>query len=148
VPFARLAEEEKTQNRDLVRDIPTKLAMVGYAMRPARSGAPAFEFTEEEVEVLAEREHERWVRAKLIAGYVHGAGESERALTHPALLPWRELPAEHAIQRYGRNSVNRIGTAELPEEQREKDRDLVRGIARILATAGYTATRAQDKRGS
>jgi RyR domain len=38
-PYAELPEEEQELNRGNVRDIPRKLARLGYVMRPARRRA-------------------------------------------------------------------------------------------------------------
>ena len=51
-----------------MQDIPNKLARVGYVMMPARSNEPPFDFSGPDLELLAEMEHERWMKAKLDAG--------------------------------------------------------------------------------
>jgi len=99
-----------------VRDIPNKLGRSGYVMIPARSDEPPFEFPGHHLAQLAEMEHERWMQAKLEAGWGYAAKTNKGEQLHEALLPWDELP----------------------EEQREKDRFLVRAIPRILAKSGYT----------
>jgi len=118
-PYAELPEEEKEQNRGAVRDIPNKLARSGYVMIPARSDEPPFEFPGHHLAQLAEIEHERWMQAKLEAGWRYATETDKERKLHEALLPWDELP----------------------EEQKEKDRVLVRAIPRILAKAGYTVVR-------
>jgi hypothetical protein len=116
VPYAKLPEQMKEQNRRNVRDIPVKLAVAGYIMIPARSNEPPFNFPGEALERLSEAEHERWMRSMVDDGWSH-APETDRAKKlHKLLIPWDELP----------------------EEEREKDRDLVRGIPEVLARAGYT----------
>jgi hypothetical protein len=117
-PYELLPEEEKEQNLSAVRDIPSKLARSGYIMIPARSDEPPFEFPGPHLEQLAEMEHERWMQAKLEAGWRYADTDKENQL-HEALLPWDELP----------------------EEQKMKDRALVRAIPRILAKVGYTVVR-------
>jgi hypothetical protein len=115
-PYAELLEEEKQQNRGTVRDIPNKLARTGYIMIPARSNEPPFEFPGPHLDHLAEMEHERWMQAKLKAGWQHAPKTAKEKKLHSALLPWEELP----------------------EEDKEKDRLLVQAIPRIVAKAGYT----------
>ena len=117
--YAELPEEEKEQNRGAVRDIPDKLSRSGYVMIPARSDEPPFEFPGHHLAQLAEMEHERWMQAKLEAGWRYAPETEKERKLHEALLPWDKLP----------------------EEQREKDRFLVRAIPRILAKAGYTVVR-------
>ncbi len=116
VPFAELPEDLKEQNRGNVRDIPRKLAEAGYIMIPARSNEPPFNFPGDALEQLAESEHERWVEVKLGNGWKYGKKTNSALKTSQALLPWDKLS----------------------EEEKEKDRDLVRGIPKILARAGYT----------
>lgn len=118
-PYAELPEEEKEQNRGTVRDIANKLARIGYVMIPARSDEPPFQFPGPHLEQLAEVEHERWMQAKIEAGWQYAPETDKEKELHAALLPWDKLP----------------------EKQKAKDRDLVRGIPRILARAGYTVVR-------
>ncbi len=115
-PYAELPEDEKEQNRLNVRDIPTKLALVGYRLRPARANEPPVHFSDVELELLARHEHERWMSAKLAAGWQYAPQTDKARKVHQSLLPWDELS----------------------EEEKEKDRLFVRGIPAILAKAGYT----------
>jgi hypothetical protein len=121
VPWAELAEAEREQNRAAVRDIPNKLAQAGYVMIPARSNQAPFEFPDgdEDLEQLAEMEHQRWMESKLEAGWRHAPETDKKQKVHEALLPWEKLP---------------------PNEK-EKDRALVRAIPRILALVGYTVVK-------
>jgi len=115
-PYAELPENEKEQNRNNVRDIPSKLASVGYVMLPARGGEAPAEFESSEVEKLAKMEHERWMRQKLDEGWRYGKKTIKARKLHKDLVPWDKLL----------------------EEEKEKDRVLVKGIPRIIAKAGYT----------
>ncbi|HNS50566.1 MAG TPA: RyR domain-containing protein [Anaerolineae bacterium] len=124
VAYQGLPEDEKDQNRQNVRDIPAKLAIAGYVMRPARSNEPPFEFPGADLELLAEREHERWMRDKLAAGWKYAAQTDKGSRLHQCLLPWDRLP----------------------DEEKEKDRVLVRGIPPILAKAGYAIERVAPRR--
>jgi len=117
--YADLPKEEKEQNRGAVRDVPNKLARIGYVMIPARSNEPPFKFPGPHLDRLAEMEHKRWMQAKIEAGWQHAPETNKKKKLHADLLPW----------------------AELPEEEREKDRVLVRAIPRILAKAGYTVVK-------
>lgn len=122
VPYKDLPEDEKDQNRDLVRDIPMKLAGTGYIMVPARSDEPAFEFPGAHLETLAEMEHERWMDKKFEAGWKYASTTDKKKHLHAALVPW----------------------ASLSEEDKEKDRVMVRQIPEILAHAGYTIVRLRE----
>ena len=114
-PYQDLPEYEKDSNRDNVRDIANKLAAVGYVMVPARSNEPPFDFPGDDLEFLAELEHQRWMTEKINAGWRHAPITEKEKKLHSALLEWGELP----------------------EEEKEKDRVLIQQIPKILAKAGY-----------
>lgn len=144
-PFGELSEDEREQNRGNARDIPNKLALAGYVMLPARSNAPPFEFPGPDLEQLAELEHERWLRLKLAAGW-HWATRSEKTKRrHQDLLPWTKLTPEARERRYGAHAPA-VGVGVLSENAKEKDRDLVREIPRILAKIGYTVVPTKSSR--
>jgi hypothetical protein len=124
LPWEDLPEEEKEQNKSAVRDIPHKLGRIGYVMIPARSNEPAeFPKGEEDLERLSIMEHERWMNTKLQAGWQYAKETNKPAKEHHALLPWEDLP----------------------EEEKDKDRDLVRAIPRLLTEIGYTVVDLQDE---
>jgi hypothetical protein len=121
VPYSELPEDLKEANRLNVRDIPTKLAVAGYIMIPARSNEPPFNFPDGSLEKLAEAEHERWMQPLLQAGWAYAA-ETDAAKKHNnCLVAWERLA----------------------DAEKEKDRDLVRGIPVILARAGYAIIKAK-----
>lgn len=110
-----LPEDLKEQNRQNVRDIPSKLTKTGYAMIPARSNEPPFNFSGDALEQLARMEHERWMGVKLAHGWRYAPETDPDKKLNQCLLPWDDLP----------------------EKEKEKDRDLVRGIPKMLVRAGY-----------
>jgi len=122
VQYADLPEFLKQANRLNVRDIPSKLAVAGYVMTPARSNEPPFNFPGEALERLAEAEHERWMQSKLADGWKYGRRTDPGKKENKCLVSWEELP----------------------ERERAKDRDLVRGIPAILARAGYAIMKAGE----
>ena len=115
VEYEGLPEELKQQNRLNVRDIPVKLAEAGYIMIPARSADRPFSFPAKTLEKLAEAEHERWMQSTLKDGWKYALETDPNKKLSKCLVPWNKLP----------------------EDEKEKDRDLVRGIPDILARAGY-----------
>jgi hypothetical protein len=115
IAYEELPEEEKEQNRLNVRDIANKLAHAGYLMRPARSHERPFNFPGNDLETLAEMEHERWMNFKLNAGWQYAPKTDKSKKMNQTLVPWKDLP----------------------EEEKDKDRELVRNIPRILAKAGF-----------
>jgi hypothetical protein len=118
-PYAELPEDEKEQNRNNVRDIPNKLASIGYTLLPARGDKSPGKFSDDEIEKLAKMEHERWMQQKLDAGWKYARRTNKLRRLHKDLVPWHDLS----------------------HDEQEKDRVLVRGIPRILEKAGYTMVR-------
>jgi CRP-like cAMP-binding protein len=141
VAYDSLPEHVKEQNRDLVLDIPKKLAAAGYVMRQLGAGESSSQFSEEETELLAEREHDRWVRLKLAQGWSFASRRNEERRRHPDLVPWRALTSEDRQRRFGMDGASRVGPGLLPEQERQKDRALIRKIGSILARIGYTAAK-------
>ena len=122
LPYSELPEDLKEANRLNVRDIPAKLAVAKYIMIPARSNEPPFNFPGDDLESLAEAEHSRWMQSKLDDGWVYGPEIDRAKKLNKCLVPWKDLP----------------------EEEKDKDRDLVRGIPVILARAGYAIVKANS----
>lgn len=118
VPYDDLADYKKDENLRTVRDIPAKLATIGCVMVPGRADLPRITFTDAEMETMARDEHERWVRG-LGPGWRRGEVTDKPAKVHVAYCPWEELP----------------------ENQRDKDRNLVRELPDLLHKAGYTVVR-------
>ncbi|KPL20986.1 MAG: hypothetical protein AMJ93_10690 [Anaerolineae bacterium SM23_84] len=146
--FDELSPHMQRQNRDYVLDIRRKLAVTGYVMIPARSNAPPFGFPGSDLELLAEMEHERWMRAKLADGWRYGPERDEKEKTNPALVPWRKLTEEEKAQ-LDPAIATKIGPGPLSKTEKDKDYALVRDIPKILARGGYTIVKLhhEQKRG-
>jgi bifunctional DNA-binding transcriptional regulator/antitoxin component of YhaV-PrlF toxin-antitoxin module len=114
-PFAELPENKKEQNRDNARDIHRKLTSAGYTIIPAESNQVLAEFTQTEVEKLAREEHGRWMKKKLADGWQHAEKTDKANTLYKDIVPWEQLT----------------------EEEKDKDRMLVKAIPRILGKAGY-----------
>ncbi len=69
----------------------------------------------ETLERLAEAAHKVWMEGKIRDGWKYGPVTDKGRKIHNCLLPYDQLS----------------------EEDKESDRDMVRGIPRILATAGF-----------
>ncbi|OCL10168.1 hypothetical protein AOQ84DRAFT_353668 [Glonium stellatum] len=86
-----LAEELRESTRNQADDIPHKLRMVNcYMSREVKGRASVTAFTISELELLAEREHERWNMERLQKHWRVGPRESE-GRAEPFLTPWRDL---------------------------------------------------------
>jgi hypothetical protein len=130
VPYDELPEHEKEMNRENVRDIPNKLAHAGYVMVPARSNEPPFDFPGSDLEILAKLEHERWMEAKIAAGWQYAPKTDKSQKLHSALVSWEELLEREKDLKEGEAT------------ETDKDREMVRSIPRILAIAGYAIVKA------
>ncbi|MEM7274245.1 MAG: NAD-binding protein [Actinomycetota bacterium] len=108
-PWSLLDERFQRSNLAQAAHIPIKLAAVRAVIVPALDGLPPFVFDEDEVERLAEMEHDRWMAERLAAGEVHGE-KRDRGKTHPDILPWGELS----------------------KDTRNKDRAFVRALPALL----------------
>ena len=124
-PWEELPESLKESNRRFADGIGAKLEAAGLVLVPApvgRKDAEPFTFLPGEVEQLARGEHERWAADLERDGWRHtdGPKDPERRL-HPMLVPWEQLP----------------------EEERDKDRDPIRELPDMLARAGFRLYRAR-----
>lgn len=101
--------------------VAVKLRAVGRGIAPlADPDAEPIELSAEEVELLAELEHERWMAERLFEGWTHAPPHKDVAhKTRPDLVPWHELP----------------------EAEKEKDRCTVRELPALLAMAGLRVFR-------
>ena len=125
VDFRDLPEHLKEQNRGVARDLPDKLAVLGCVLRQdAPAGAPsvAIDPADPRVELLAKREHARWVARKLKTGWRYGEPRDNAKRLHPSIRPWEELS----------------------ESERDKDRMMVREMPDIVDAAEMTLARLAD----
>ena len=126
VDFDQLSDNLKEQNRGVARDLPGKLEALGLVLRqdaPAGVAVVAVDPKDPRVEVLAKREHERWLARKLKTGWTYGDPRDDVKKLHPCIRPWEELP----------------------EHEKEKDRMMVREIPDIVLAAGMTLAHRDEK---
>jgi hypothetical protein len=120
VSWDELPESLKESNRRFADGVGEKLAALGGRLvehGPVGSAAQPPVLTRDAVEQLARAEHDRWARDLIEDGWRRTeAGKDESARLHPLLVSWDELR----------------------EEEREKDRDSIRELPRLLEAAGYT----------
>lgn len=109
VDWESLPERVRESNRRQVDHIGQKLAAVGHGIAPLTDwDAASYRFSNEQVERMAQMEHERWYQELVEGGWRHSAeSKSPEKKTHPALLPWDELPEDE-------REKNRVTTRELP----------------------------------
>ena len=118
----QLPEEFKESNRAQAREIGEKLAVIGCLMVPIFDPALDFAFDDDEVQLLARLEHERWMGERTTQGFEFGPVRGER--TRPDLVPWEQLT----------------------DEVRMRNMQAVRRIPGMLARAGFQVLR--DGRGT
>jgi hypothetical protein len=91
-PWEQLNHGMKDSCRQAADHIPIKLRAIGLHEEPLNSNKKGITgFSEEQVELLAAMEHERWCAERWLAGWKHGERNDENK-THPDLVPWTELP--------------------------------------------------------
>ncbi len=121
VPWEGLRETYREASRAQARHIRFKLQKAGCGVRPLTDwDRPPLELGADEVEELAEIEHERWSQERKDQGWAMGDVRSDEAKRHPLIdVPWEQLP----------------------EEDAEHDRAFIRELPRLLAAAGYEGYR-------
>jgi hypothetical protein len=125
IDFQSLSDHLKEQNRAEARDLPEKLAALGYVLlQDVPAGAPSVTVdpTDPRVELLAIREHVRWVARKVKTGWRYGDPRDNDKKLHPCIRPWEDLS----------------------EDERVKDRLLVLHLPEIVAEAGMTLALLDD----
>jgi hypothetical protein len=111
-PWDELPRRLKESNLRQAEDIWKTLHMIQCTIGFYASGRePLFVFTEEEIEFLAEKEHELWVEERIRKGWSYGKTRDDQQKIHNCIVPW----------------------ADLSEEQRQKDRSAIRALPAILA---------------
>ena len=112
-PWEELSEFLKESNRSQANHIGVKLKSVGCGIALLTDwDAELFNFTPQEIEIMAKMEHERWMKDLKTRGWSYAKGEKDPSRKkHPYLVPWEELP----------------------EEIRGYDRDFIRELPKILA---------------
>jgi hypothetical protein len=93
---------------------------VTYVPQPIdTSGVVVENEVAELVERLAKNTHEIWAQKRMRDGWMPGPRRDDRAKTHPCLVPYEELP----------------------DSEKQYDRDTVLGLFKGLIALGYTIER-------
>lgn len=119
VAWDELPESLKESNRRFAESVGEVIHALGGWLMPLRSleSNDTFLAVGDTLERLAENEHERWMAALVDDGWTLSSGPKDPVnKTHPLLVPWSELA----------------------EAEREKDRDAIRAIPRMLARVGFS----------
>jgi class 3 adenylate cyclase/tetratricopeptide (TPR) repeat protein len=115
-PWQELTEDARNANRAQATDIANKLRVMNLELTGS-GGLSAAEITipAEQLEKLAMREHTRWMEERKASGWTYAALRDNARKHHPMLVPWDLLP----------------------EVEREKDRDVIRLMPKLIDKAGF-----------
>lgn len=116
VDWEQLPESFQDDNRNVADQMDYALACVFMTADPGDGGAA---FTRDETEVLSGVAHARWMAAKGIGGWKHGATRDDKKMLHPDMIPYISLD----------------------EAAKQKDRDVVNSIPDMAALSGETLRR-------
>ena len=117
-PWETLDEDLRAASRAQAFDMGRKMASLGCLLVPRSAADRGFTYQPGEVELLARREHVRWMAERASRGWRYGPRD-DATKHHPDFIPWSELP----------------------EAERERDRDAVRAIPSMLAEVGLAVLR-------
>jgi len=117
-PFADLAPADQDDNRAAARRIPAVLALAGLDSQPIAGSTPLptaelSAIIGQHMEAMAEAEHDGWMAHRAATGWRHGPTRDDARKLHPAMIPY----------------------AQLPEKEKQKDRNNVRHYPDFLARA-------------
>ena len=116
----QIEEDLRQANQEQADHILYKLSLLGYGLEsdPQAKGPPIV-FSNDEFERLARLEHLRWSADRKLAGWTYGKIRDNELRRHPMLVPYEELP----------------------ESEKEKDRQTVRDVPFVLRAAGLIPRR-------
>lgn len=116
----KLPDYLKESNRQQADHIFEKLRRIGCTVhKAANRNITPMTFTEDEIEIMAKMEHDRWNEERLLDGWKWGERRDATKKTSPYLVGWSELP----------------------EDVKERDRQTVRKIPEFLAKVGLEIQR-------
>lgn len=120
-----LPDDLKYSNMRQARRILDKLRLIGCTVMPKGSGScRVSRFTDGEIELLAEAEHDFWVRERLSQGWKYGAKKDVDKKISPYLVPYEQLD----------------------EEAKQLDRDTVMNIIPLLESIDLEVCRVSNGR--
>lgn len=124
VPWEDLPESLRESNLNQVEHIRIKLEAIGCDIAVTNEwDVPPFRFSPDEVELMAQMEHERFVAERKKQGFTDTPTKDLAKKKSPTLVSWHELP----------------------DSEKEKDRDAVRQLPEILAKARFRIYRFREK---
>ncbi|WP_220681808.1 NAD-binding protein [Methanofollis formosanus] len=106
-PWRELRSDLRESNRKQADQIRKKLAAIACSIAPLTDwDERPFTFSKEEIEMLAEMEHERWMDERVAEGWTYGREKDVERKISPYLVPYVDLSEE--IKEYDRVAVRII----------------------------------------
>jgi voltage-gated potassium channel Kch len=124
VPWENLPETLRESNVNQVEHIRVKLEAIGCDIAVTNEWEVApFRFSPDEIELMAQMEHERFIAERLRQGFRY-APLKDFVKKSPSLIPWQKLS----------------------DSEKDKDRNSIRHLPEILAKARFQIYRFRQKR--
>lgn len=136
--YSKIPEGNKQSNRNVVISIPKKMGAINCII--TSSHADAHLLKPDEIELLAEMEHERYLTEMVSAGWHYGPRFDDQTKENPTLVPWDVLTKKQAQEKYP-VMFSKLGPGPLSEEEREKDRNQVKGYITLLERSGFSISK-------
>jgi hypothetical protein len=108
LPWNLLRDDLRRDNLNQMAYAERILREVGYGIRPLQPGevAASVEFSDDEVEKMAEMEHGRWVAERLGSGWMYSPERDPENKKSPYLVGWKALPDD--VKKWDRRIVRRF----------------------------------------
>jgi len=105
--WEQLDKDLQESNRKWVDHTSTKLKEFGYSLRKSeeKSITPVT-FSEEQIEIMAEMEHGRWIVERIRQGWRYGKIKNIEKKISPYLIPWDQLSKE--VQGWDRDPIRKL----------------------------------------
>ncbi|MCB0670190.1 MAG: NAD-binding protein, partial [Saprospiraceae bacterium] len=120
-PWPELDEVYKDSNRRAADHIAVKLRAIGCEIVSSEDPRSSFKLSPEELEILAQLEHRRWLAERQLTGWTYAdiPQSDPKKKESPYILPWSQIT----------------------KDIRDYDRDAVRKIESVLARVGKNGVR-------
>ncbi|MDR1527713.1 MAG: hypothetical protein LBS46_08630 [Dysgonamonadaceae bacterium] len=115
IPWEELTEHIKNTNREQAQNIANYLTLIGCSYDSGDTPFPSVEqFTANEILTMGIEVHRVWMKSKIVDGWMYGKEKDAIQKTHPLLIAWEKLP----------------------EEEKQKDKDMAENIISLLKSIG------------
>ncbi|EHI96843.1 hypothetical protein CDLVIII_0103 [Clostridium sp. DL-VIII] len=98
--WSKLSEEVKNYYRDQAKHIPNSLLKINYDVVSVNGELEVLEFTQKEIEILAENEHNYWYEYRKKIGWKCSSAKDNENKEIPDLVNWSSLSQEKKNKAY------------------------------------------------